>query len=134
MKPITRTVTSGLLIVCLTTPVLPARAELIGAQASDRERVAAVLARDEVRAQLVSRGVDAAQVEARLAALTDAETAQLAQDIDALPAGGNPVAAVAGGLAVLAYVFAVVVALAVTGVVAAVKHAGNQSAKSGSAE
>jgi hypothetical protein len=95
MKPMTRTVISGLLIVCLTTPVLPARAELIGAQASDRERIAAVLARDDARAQLVSRGVDAAQVEARLAALTDAEAARLAQDI---------------------------------------KHAGNQSAKSGSAE
>lgn len=130
MKPITHTAISGLLIVCLTTPILPARAELIGAQANDRERIAAVLARDDVRAQLVSRGVDAAEVEARLAALTDAEAAQLAQDIDALPAGGNPGAALGAAAMVVVYAIAFVVA----GVVAIVRHAATRPAKSGSAE
>ena len=130
MNPINRTAISGLLIVCLTTPVLPARAELIGAQASDRERIAAVLARDDVRAQLVSRGVEAAQVDARLAALTDAEAARLAQDIDALPAGGNPAAALGAAATVVIYA----IALLVVGVVAIVKHVATRSTKSGSAE
>ena len=130
MKTTTRMAISGLLIGCLTTPVLPARAEIIGAKASDHERIAAVLARDDVRAQLASRGVEAAQVDARLAALTDAEAAQLARDIDALPAGGNPGAAI--GAAAMVVVYAI--ALVVVGVVAIIKHAATRSAKSGSAE
>jgi hypothetical protein len=134
MKPITRKAISGALILCLAAPVLPARAELIGAQATDRERIAAVLARDDMRAQLVSRGVDAAQAEARLAALTDAEAAQLAKDIDALPAGGNPVAALGMAAAVVVYAIALVATLIVMGAVATVKHARAQAAQSRSAQ
>jgi len=58
---------------------LVARAELIGTlqaveattRAQDLATVNATLARDEVRAQFAALGVDPAQVDARVAALTD---------------------------------------------------------------
>ena len=53
--------------------------------------MASFLDRGDVLAQLQARGVDAAQVKARVAALTDQEAAQLAAQIDALPAGGADV-------------------------------------------
>ena len=53
-----------------------------------RDRVAAALARADVRTQLEAYGVRPADVEARLQALSDDEVAQLAQRIDTLPAGG----------------------------------------------
>jgi L-fucose isomerase-like protein len=46
--------------------------------------------RSEARAQLITHGVNPADAERRVAALTDEESAQLATAIDELPAGGNP--------------------------------------------
>ena len=60
---------------------------------SDRERIHAVLARDDVRDQLVAQGVDPAEVEARVAALSDAEAAQMAERLDQMPAGASVVGA-----------------------------------------
>ncbi|MDR5903057.1 PA2779 family protein [Halomonas icarae] len=60
---------------------------------SDRERIHAVLARDDVREQLVAQGVDPAEVEARVAALSDAEAAQMAERLDQMPAGASVVGA-----------------------------------------
>lgn len=59
----------------------------LGAPA-ERARIGAALERDDVRAQLQAYGVDPAAVQARVAALTDQEAAQLARHIDTLPAGG----------------------------------------------
>jgi hypothetical protein len=70
-------------------------------------RIEAQLARDEVREALIRYGVDPNQAQARVSALTDAEIAQLDQEIGKLPAGGD-----AGWvvlfivLAVLIYLFA----------------------------
>ncbi|SNS52156.1 hypothetical protein SAMN06265795_103194 [Noviherbaspirillum humi] len=55
----------------------------------NREKIAAAMNRPEVMAQLESMGVNRADAEARVAALTDAEAAQLAGQIDSLPAGGD---------------------------------------------
>ncbi len=60
---------------------------------SDRERIHAVLARDDVREQLVAQGVDPAEVEDRVAALSDAEAAQMAERLDQMPAGASVVGA-----------------------------------------
>jgi len=72
---------------------LPAHAGIIATDtlvaAGDRERIASILERAEVRAQLEVYGVNAGLVKARVAALTDDEVAQLAQQMDSLPAGGN---------------------------------------------
>jgi hypothetical protein len=88
---------AALLIVSLAglgTP-LPVHAAMISTDTAmagtERGRIGSFLDRADVRAQLQARGVDAAQVKARVGALSDQEAAQLAADIDALPAGGADV-------------------------------------------
>ncbi len=56
-------------------------------------RIAAALDRPEVVAQLEQLGVNKADAQARVAALTDDEAASLAGRIDSLPAGGDVVGA-----------------------------------------
>jgi hypothetical protein len=72
---------------------LPAQAGIVSTDAAlasaERDRIAAVLERADVRAQLEVYGVRAADVKARVAALTDEEAAQLAGKLDGLPAGGD---------------------------------------------
>jgi len=63
-------------------------------------RIDAVLAREEVRKQLEQHGVDPVAANERIAALTDQELAQLATDLENLPAGGN-VLAVIGVVAIV---------------------------------
>lgn len=46
-------------------------------------------AREQLSAELVARGVASAEAQARTAALTDEEVAQVAAQIDALPAGAG---------------------------------------------
>jgi len=84
---------SSLLIVCLAGLGLPVHAGMLPTDAGNaaRSRVLTVLERDDVRAQLEAHGVTAAQVKARVAAMTDDELAQLAGRIDSLPAGGTDV-------------------------------------------
>ena len=81
---------------------LPAQAGMVGTDAvvasAERGRVVGMLDRAEVRAQLEALGVSPTDVKARVAALTDAEVAQLAGQIDRLPAGGDAVGAIVGAL------------------------------------
>jgi len=64
---------------------------ILGVQASNeaRTRVALFLERDEVRLALARHGISPAEAGSRVAALTDAEVARLAQEIDHLPAGAS---------------------------------------------
>ena len=86
-----------------------ARAELISTetvlQEDARDRVRALLVRDDVVAELESFGVSADEALARVDALSDAELAAIAGQIDELPAGGT---------SWLLIVAIVVVALAIT--------------------
>ncbi len=52
-------------------------------------RVSAVLARDDVRDRLVALGVDPADAARRVAALTPAEAARLAERLERAPAGDD---------------------------------------------
>jgi hypothetical protein len=52
-----------------------------------QQRLASLFDRDDVVAALQERGVDVAAARARVAALTDAEAAELQQHIDSAPAG-----------------------------------------------
>jgi hypothetical protein len=116
----------ALVSLCLVTIGLqsPAAAGVIGtaeaiaaAGSPDaRAMVDATLARAEVQAGLASLGVDPAQVEARLAALTDAEVAALAERLGDAPAGGDL-------LAVIGIVFVVLIILEVTGTIDIFKKA-----------
>jgi hypothetical protein len=84
------------------------------AAAGDRDdqlaRVRATLAREDVRAALVARGVDPDAAAGRVAALSDRQLADLATQLDELPAGGS-------ALAVIGIVFLVLLILEVTGVI-----------------
>ena len=70
-----------------------AEAEGIALRPADDARVllSSTLARADVAAALQQRGVDPAQVRARVNALTDAEAQALAQRIDAAPAGASDI-------------------------------------------
>jgi hypothetical protein len=60
---------------------------------SDRGALFSVVDRVEVQGQLQAYGITAEQAKARIAALSDAEAAQLAAQIDSLPAGGDALGA-----------------------------------------
>jgi len=97
---------------------LVAQAELIGTlqaveastRAQDLATVSSALARDQVRAQFVAFGVDPAQVETRVAALTDSELRTLAGKIAEAPSGAD-------ALAVIGIVFVVLLILEMVGVI-----------------
>lgn len=102
----------------------PAAAGIVGTadavaavqQQDHRGAVQGVLARADVREQMVTLGVDPAEVEARIAALTDAEVATLATRIEGAPAGGD-------ALVVIGIVFVVLMILEFTGVIDIFKKA-----------
>ncbi|ART80788.1 PA2779 family protein [Oceanisphaera avium] len=58
---------------------------------NERARINDLLARTEVREQLVNYGVEMNEVEARVAAMTDQEVLQMADQLDNMPAGANAV-------------------------------------------
>lgn len=88
---------SRLLIVCMIGLPFQAHAGLIGtdqvvsaAQAvAARDTVASFMNRGDVAGQLQALGLSAKDAKDRVAALTDAEVARLAGQIDSLPAGAN---------------------------------------------
>ncbi|MCG5527737.1 MULTISPECIES: PA2779 family protein [Halorhodospira] len=57
--------------------------------ASDRDRVQEALQREDVQQALTDYGVDPAQAEERVAALSDEEARELAERIDQQPAGAG---------------------------------------------
>jgi hypothetical protein len=103
-RPLTYLVLFSLIALSVHGPAV--QAGLIGTEAivhagqaqQTRDRLQTTLERDEVRQQLLARGVDAAQVQARLDALSERELRQLAAHVDELPAGGDAL-----GLAVFVF-------------------------------
>jgi hypothetical protein len=65
-----------------------------------RGRLAALLERQDLQAKLAAYGVNASDVKARVAALTDDEAARLASQIDQAPAGGDGGALITAALIV----------------------------------
>ena len=95
MNTMKKRVVAGMLVAAMSAGALPpqACAEMIATNAvvaaTARDRVAQALSRAGVRERLEAYGVDPAEVQARVGALTDEEAAQLADAIDVLPAGGD---------------------------------------------
>ena len=54
----------------------------------DRSRIVAALSREDVQTALVARGIDPAQAQSRVAAMTDEEASVVASQLDTAPAGG----------------------------------------------
>lgn len=102
----------------------PAAAGIVGTadavaavqQQNHRGAVQSVLARADVREQMVALGVDPSEVDSRIAALTDAEVATLAGRLEGAPAGGD-------ALVVIGIVFVVLMILEFTGVIDIFKKA-----------
>jgi len=84
---------SSLLIFCLAGLGLPVHAGMLPTDAANPERlrVLTVLERSDVQGALQAHGVSSADVKARVAAMTDDEVAQLAGQLDSVPAGGSDV-------------------------------------------
>jgi len=70
-----------------------------------------LLAREDVRGQLMQLGIDPAVAELRVNALTPSEIARLQPQLDRLPAGGDAL------LAVVGVVFVVLIILELVGVI-----------------
>ena len=106
--------------LAIGAPLTPAHATIVGTDAaiamSERAEalatINAALAREDVQSQLEALGVDPADALARVNALTDAELASLATQLDELPAGGD----VLGVLGVILVVLIVLELLGVTNV------------------
>ena len=79
---------AAVLVICLAAP-LPVQAAMLATDAGQRARINQLLERADVQSRLEAHGVKAADVKARVAAMTDDEVAELAERIDALPAGGE---------------------------------------------
>ena len=78
----------------------------------DRDALRAMLERDDVRRQLETLGVDPRAARERVDALTDAEIARVAGQVERLPAGGS---------SVIGVLFAVFVILLVTDILGLTK-------------
>jgi hypothetical protein len=117
-----RRAVAAIAATCVLGTSLPVMAEQVPApslittdeaiHASVQQRVGALLARAEVRESLAARGVDAAQVEARVAALTDSEARLLADQLDRLPAGASEI---------LGILFAIFIILLITDILGLTK-------------
>ena len=86
-----------LVAICFTAT---SQAAMI-ATPSDRSQLYGVLERAEVQQQLRAHGVSVEQAKARVAALSDAEAAQLAAQIESLPAGGDAAGALISALLIV---------------------------------
>jgi len=89
---------AALLVPFLGTALpLPAYASMVtteaamatGARSANAAKVNEALNREGVSERMIALGVDPAEAKARVAALGDAELAQLAAGIDSLPAGSG---------------------------------------------
>lgn len=74
------------------------------------EQIDAVLARAELKSELERLGVDPAETSERVAALSDAELLELADNLETLPAGGS-------ALGTIGVVFIVLLILELVGVI-----------------
>lgn len=100
-----RRYTSILLIALLALGSFPVAAAqtagLVSTQAAleadnaseERERIHEILARADVQEQLLAQGVSPDEVKARVAALSDSEAKQMAEQLEAMPAGAGVIGA-----------------------------------------
>lgn len=107
-KPVSYALITGVLALSLHGPAARAAMvttdQIVSAQQSqqDRAKVHALLAREDVKQALSARGVSTADIQARVAAMTDQEVNTLSSKLDQLPAGGD-------ALGILAFIFIVLI-------------------------
>jgi hypothetical protein len=70
-----------------------------------RDRLRDLVGRSDVRNQLQNFGISSTAAQERVSAMTDAEVASLAGQIDSLPAGGSSGWAIAAGLLLIGLIW-----------------------------
>ncbi len=85
-------------------------------QANDRTRVMDFMAREDVRRQLETLGIDPNEAASRAASLSDAEIQQIAGKMDQLPAGQSAVGAIIGAILLILLILLITDLLGVTDV------------------
>lgn len=126
------------LMMAISMPLGVARAALVGTEQvvdpsqadTNRQRVAAFIARDDVRVELRKMGVDAAEAERRVAVMSDIEIQRIATKIDASPAGQGAAGAVIGAIVTIFIILLITDLLGLTDIFPFVKR--NKSENSGS--
>lgn len=127
-KPVSCLLTMAMLWVSVPLPT--ADAAMIGTEAvlnemrsqQERERLRGFLEREDVRTEMVARGIDPVEAQARVDSLTDAEIAYLADRLDQLPAGGDGVGPIVGALVFIFVLLLVTDLLGLTNVYPFVRH------------
>ena len=98
-------------VIVPTDALITPTTEALPGAADNRGRVNSFFARDDVRQAMLQQGVDGEAAQARVAAMSDAEVAELAGRIDQAPAGGE----------VLGLLFTVFIVLLVTDILGLTK-------------
>lgn len=86
------------------------------AQADQRERVKGFLAREDMRRQMETMGVDPEEAIRRIDGLSDAEVSRIAGQMDQMPAGGDVIIALVGAALALLLLLVILDLLGVTDV------------------
>ena len=102
-----------MLIVCMAAFPFSTYAGMVGTDQvvnavqsqGARDKLRDLIARSEVRNQLQSYGISPTTAQARVSAMTDAEVAGLAGQIDSLPAGGESGWAIAAALVLIGLIW-----------------------------
>jgi len=118
------------LMMAVSMPLGIAQAALVGTEQvidpsqaeMNRGRVAAFIARDDVRGELRRMGVDPAEADRRVAVMSDIEIQRIAKKIDEAPAGQSAVGAVIGAIVLIFIVLLVTDLLGLTDVFPFVKR------------
>jgi hypothetical protein len=99
-----RRLIASLLVICMAVP-LPSQGAMLATDTvlggAQRDQVNRLLERADVQERLADFGVKAADVKARVAALTDDEVGQLAAKIDSLPLGADGGGSIIGALVLI---------------------------------
>lgn len=106
---------AGTTSIANATLITTQQAVAVDARAQQEAQVRDALAREDVSRMMVEMGVDPADVDSRIASLSDAELAELHGQVEQLPAGGV--------LAVLGVVLVVLIVLELTGAIDIFKRA-----------
>lgn len=88
----------------------------------NRARVAGFMGREDVQQVMIRHGVDPAEAQKRVASLSDAELANIADSMDQLPAGGSAVGTIVGAAVLIFLVLLVTDLIGLTRVFPFVNH------------
>jgi len=118
------------LMMAVSMPLGIAQAALVGTEQvidpsqaeMNRGRVAAFIARDDVRGELRRMGVDPAEADRRVAVMSDVEIQRIAKKIDETPAGQGAAGAVIGAIVTIFIILLITDLLGLTDIFPFVKR------------